>query len=248
MPSHPRRTVLALSASALLSLAGCASGGRETDESPTTAKTCAGDTTIETITIETTTTGTTGAETTDSESYRYVELFVRSVEANDVAGEVIQQFSDLSERQRRVVSGAVADGAYLLPEEGRSFEPFRTVAFVAYEGDYYRVERAPRTPTVGYNSRYVAERIARTESAARDVVAREVTIRIGASDFRPGARKLLTSLVPGPSRREWENPIPDGVDALLESLRERDRFRGSNRFFVAYCENYYEVRATEAMA
>jgi hypothetical protein len=246
-----RRDVLTLSAAALLSLAGCTSGdspfgGFSTTELPSSCElTTAGGTTSP---GRTTNAGTTATETpADPMEYRHVELAATPTTPSDIADEMVRQFSDLSDRQREVVAEAVANGSHLVPESGRSTEVFERVVFVAYEGDYYRVERSLRTPTVGYNTRYVAERVARSESGVRDVIARDAVIRPVGTDLSPDALALLRSLL-AHGHREWENPIPDRVDALLSYLRENDRFREWDRFFLAYCGDYYELRATEAMA
>jgi hypothetical protein len=125
-----RRAVLSLSASALLSLAGCVGVGSES-ESP-------GSETAATKTAEPTADGTSTEPTTDHGNYRSVEITVHSAHPRDVARAVVEPASDLSELQRAVVAGAIADGEYVHATYDE--KPLDDGTYVAYEDAYYRVQ------------------------------------------------------------------------------------------------------------
>lgn len=116
-----RRDVLSLSATALLSLAGCVSTEPRSDPSSTGRPS----------------TGTTG-RTTGHGNYRHVEITVNAADLADVADAVVRQFPVLSERQRRVVSRSVADGEYVYTTYVE--KPLENDTYVAYEDGYYRVD------------------------------------------------------------------------------------------------------------
>lgn len=120
-----RRTVLSLGASALLSLSGCVANDSDSDSPSTTG-------------TETTekTDGPNTDETTDHSDYRRVEITVNPASPVAVANAVVQQFSDLSEQQRRVVSTSVTDGEYVYTSY---VEKPLDETYVAYDGAYYRV-------------------------------------------------------------------------------------------------------------
>jgi hypothetical protein len=167
-----RRAVLSLSASALLSLAGCVGVGSEPESSP-------GATTTAESTGRTSTEPTTD-ETTDHGNYRSVEITAHSAHPRDVARAVVEQFSELSERQREVVSSAIADGESVLTTA--EDEPIDDGTNVAYEDAYYRVtvevaaerERTAHVLRIdaisGCDHRYDGERL---ETARAEAVAFE---------------------------------------------------------------------------
>lgn len=127
-----RRAVLSLSASALLSLAGCLGDDSASDSSPTTES--AG---TEMTDVPTTDETSTDA-TTDHSDYRMVEITVNPADPADVADAVVRQFSDLTERQRRTVSNSVTDGEHVYTTYVE--KPLEDDTYVAYDGAYYRIE------------------------------------------------------------------------------------------------------------